>query len=70
MDKKKPYITQLQEELALYRFALDSVEAWHEAERKVRNTSYKRDAELKADIARDRMNACVKAAKEYGGKDD
>ena len=65
--KKKPYITQLEEKVELYQKALDAHIAWTEAEEKVSNTAYKRDAEKLAEVAKQKAMQAITAARSYGG---
>lgn len=66
-DKKKPYIKRLEEELELYKTAVEKIEACHEAEAKVGNTSYVKDAISKANEAYLAMRDAIANAKNYGG---
>ena len=66
-DKKKPYIKRLQEELDLYKTAIEKIEAHQEAEAKVGNTSYVRDAMNRANDAYIEMKDAIARAKSYSG---
>lgn len=66
--KKKPYITQLEEKCAVYKAALDAFLEWGVAEEKASNTAYKRDAENKAEIAKQKALQAIEKAKNYGGE--
>jgi hypothetical protein len=65
LEPKKPYITRLEEKAAAYKNALDLFIAWTEAEEKVNNTAYKRDASKLADIAKAKAIAAIKEARKY-----
>ena len=65
MEPKKPYITRLEEKAAAYKKALDLFIAWSEAEDRVNNTSYKRDAETLADNAKAKALDAIKEARKY-----
>ena len=67
MEAKKPYITRLEEKANAYKKALDLFIAWTEAEEKASNTSYKKDAERLAEVAKQEALKAIKEVRELEG---